>query len=779
MRTRWIARVTALTALSLAACSADNNSLLDGDLTDDIIETPDVIETDVARDTATDTARDVATDTARDAATDATDAARDAAIDVPRDTVSDVAIDTITDVPRDAVSDAVSDVTIDAPRDAATDTAIDAASDAPRDTAVDTALDVIRDVPRDTATDTTVDTATDVSSDVARDVISDTADAAPDNGCGTRSLCAGVCIDTQTDTRNCGLCGVSCAAPSNASSTCVAGRCGYACNAGFHDCGGACVSNAAVATCGSACSPCAARANATATCDGSACRYACNTGFADCDGVTSNGCERAVSADVSNCGGCGTVCAGADTECRRRSCSAGVCGFTDTSAGTALMTQPMRDCRRAICDGRGNVTQEPLDTDLPVDGNPCTDDVCMSGVASNPPTMSGRSCGTTGMLCDGAGACVECLRGSDCSTGVCTAGRCQAASCSDGVRNGTETGIDCGGGMCPLCPVLVFVAGGSTGVVTGSFDTTARSWVTSTLASPTVENVSAAVMPSGDAMGLIRYTRLGDTMDNRLRYTLFHAGAWAPFADIGPTVTTQGPVAVTPASAGLFATFHGFDYNHYFAVWTGSAWSPTAEVTGASGARAGALARDGANPLYVFSNGLANELYSRSRAGTTWGGDQRIDSATTFDFNVSPAAVNLTSTSVLAVWSAPGGQLRASVRTAGTWTAPANIPSALSTARVSLARVTASQAVLAYRGTDGALYVATYASGAWGASTRVTTGITGVPSIATGVGGATAEMAFLDASGRVKHARLSAGTWTIADSTWGTGLSSVAIASGP
>ena len=38
MRPRWIARVAALTALGLAACSSDNNTLLDGDTADDVIE---------------------------------------------------------------------------------------------------------------------------------------------------------------------------------------------------------------------------------------------------------------------------------------------------------------------------------------------------------------------------------------------------------------------------------------------------------------------------------------------------------------------------------------------------------------------------------------------------------------------------------------------------------------------------------------------------------------------------------------------------------------------
>jgi hypothetical protein len=46
-----------------------------------------------------------------------------------------------------------------------------------------------------------------------------------------------------------------------------------------------------------------------------------------------------------------------------------------------------------------------------------------------------------------------CASGSDCSSSYCGPnGLCAAApSCSDGVQNGTETGIDCGG-SCPACP---------------------------------------------------------------------------------------------------------------------------------------------------------------------------------------------------------------------------------------------------------------------------------------------------------------------------------------
>jgi hypothetical protein len=48
------------------------------------------------------------------------------------------------------------------------------------------------------------------------------------------------------------------------------------------------------------------------------------------------------------------------------------------------------------------------DLDLPFDNNPCTQDVCTAGTASNPNVTAGNSCGTN-TICDGQGACVACI----------------------------------------------------------------------------------------------------------------------------------------------------------------------------------------------------------------------------------------------------------------------------------------------------------------------------------------------------------------------------------
>jgi hypothetical protein len=44
-----------------------------------------------------------------------------------------------------------------------------------------------------------------------------------------------------------------------------------------------------------------------------------------------------------------------------------------------------------------------------------------------------------------------CVFSSDCESGVCEDGICQAATCTDFIRNGDETDVDCGG-SCPGCP---------------------------------------------------------------------------------------------------------------------------------------------------------------------------------------------------------------------------------------------------------------------------------------------------------------------------------------
>jgi RHS repeat-associated protein len=83
------------------------------------------------------------------------------------------------------------------------------------------------------------------------------------------------------------------------------------------------------ANCGGCGTACPIEANSNPTCHGGICSFSCDVGFADCDFNPANGCEAALSTDVSNCGKCGARCAAPNAT---NSCSAGACSFV-CSAG--------------------------------------------------------------------------------------------------------------------------------------------------------------------------------------------------------------------------------------------------------------------------------------------------------------------------------------------------------------------------------------------------------------------------------------------------------------
>lgn len=152
-------------------------------------------------------------------------------------------------------------------------------------------------------------------------------------------------------------------------------------------------------------------------------------------------------------GQCASVqdCPGVDTACRKRTCVEGVCGYANEPSGPAANQLP-GDCKRSVCDGMGTVTTENDATDVPGDGNDCTTDACNADMPTNTPTALGAPCAqSSGAVCDGQGACVECNTSTDCTSGLCVAHQCVPATCADGAKNGKETDTDCGGSDCVPC----------------------------------------------------------------------------------------------------------------------------------------------------------------------------------------------------------------------------------------------------------------------------------------------------------------------------------------
>jgi hypothetical protein len=237
-------------------------------------------------------------------------------------------------------------------------------------------------------------------------------------------------------------------------------------------CSGASPSSTAAAECTSAAAcddgnPCTADA-----CTGGRCAHLPEAQDTLCSANGGQVCDGGGSCVACNRD---AQCAGTSpaTECQHPACTAGhACAPALVDAGTVTSTQVAGDCHRAECDGAGATRSVVDDADVPVDGSECTLDLCTAGVASNPPRTAGTPCGAGGAFqCNAAGHC-GCLGDGDCTApatcggggtpGICgcTPLTCAGAgatcgapsngcggtlSCDDGVKDGGETAVDCGG----------------------------------------------------------------------------------------------------------------------------------------------------------------------------------------------------------------------------------------------------------------------------------------------------------------------------------------------
>jgi hypothetical protein len=140
----------------------------------------------------------------------------------------------------------------------------------------------------------------------------------------------------------------------------------------------------------------------------------------------------------------------------------GVIAFAALLAGCPTGSDPVTDDDAGIVD-----TGPPCSRLTTVckeggkcEGAPdCASGLCRDGVCNAVDPANGVKDGDeTDIDCGGtkAPACPDlkaCLVAQDCTSSVCKAGICQVPSPTDGVKNGDETGLDCGGAKAPKCPV--------------------------------------------------------------------------------------------------------------------------------------------------------------------------------------------------------------------------------------------------------------------------------------------------------------------------------------
>ncbi len=143
-------------------------------------------------------------------------------------------------------------------------------------------------------------------------------------------------------------------------------------------------------------------------------------------------------------------CGELPTSCHAFLCDDGTCRLQEFPLGGRCLLRPCSEA--GMCD-MGVCTAEPRCVECLEDahcgaghtcepGNVCSR--CDDGVKNGDETDV--DCGGSCLLCPGT-----CNVDADCPGGYCWQGSC--ARCDDGIQNGDETGIDCGllGGHCPIC----------------------------------------------------------------------------------------------------------------------------------------------------------------------------------------------------------------------------------------------------------------------------------------------------------------------------------------
>jgi hypothetical protein len=299
-----------------------------------------------------------------------------------------------------------------------------------------------------------------------------------------QSLCGNRCVDTQSDSANCGACGTACAA----GQVCSAGSCQVRCPAGATVCNGTCVNlqtdNANCGACGNACAggqmcslgACSTTcASSLATCGGGdagapsfcadlandrlncgACGNACPAGNICVNRMCQVSCPmaQALCADIcvdlqrnnAHCGSCGTACA-AGTACTAGSCVLS-CGAGITQCGSNCVNLQTDNNHCGAC---GTVCPA---------GQVCSEGRCGATCASPLITCTGTSgsyCANTAIDPANCGACsAACslanVASSGCSGGTCSVVRCNPdfGDCDAMAANGCETDVrtslqNCGG----------------------------------------------------------------------------------------------------------------------------------------------------------------------------------------------------------------------------------------------------------------------------------------------------------------------------------------------
>lgn len=174
-----------------------------------------------------------------------------------------------------------------------------------------------------------------------------------------------------------------------------------------------------------------------------------------CDNGVIDGLEIGIDCG-GPCGQCDTMPCEADADCRYDVCRDGYCARGTCDDGVRNALESDVDCGSSACG--------PCDTGARCyelhGGIFCASHICSAGICAAPTCSDGVHNQTEGGI-DCGGPCPTkcaigdgCIGGGDCVNGSCQFNRCQFPHCVNHVKDGGETLVDCGGPECAPCPFM-------------------------------------------------------------------------------------------------------------------------------------------------------------------------------------------------------------------------------------------------------------------------------------------------------------------------------------
>ena len=227
--------------------------------------------------------------------------------------------------------------------------------------------------------------------------------------------------------------------------------------------------------CGGTCVPCALGKTCTRLTD--CATGTCVSGVCVTAPTCSDGVKNGRETDV-DCGGFCQVCADHRRCMDSSDCESANCGVDDVSGQPVIACRPgncsdgIRDTGEAGIDCGGSTTcprcplGQPCGTATDCASGYCKKNVCTVLPGCNNGVKDGREsdvdCGGSDATCARCADHRHCAHPSDCASGNCgvellngmPAIACLPATCSDGIKNGGESDVDCGGATtCPRCAI--------------------------------------------------------------------------------------------------------------------------------------------------------------------------------------------------------------------------------------------------------------------------------------------------------------------------------------